>query len=104
LTDVLVRPPLSLKRIQELDTLISSQVNEILHAPDFQKLEASWRGLHFLVSNTECSEHLKLRLLNVTKKELLDDLKKLLNSIKALCLKRFMKKNTEPLVDTLTPA
>ena len=67
-----------IKRIQELDTLISGQVNEILHAPDFQKLEASWRGLHFLVSNTECSEHLKLRLLNVTKKELLDDFEKAL--------------------------
>lgn len=66
------------KRIQEIDDLISAQVNEILHHQDFQKLEASWRGLHFLVSNTECSTHLKLRFLNATKKELLDDLEKAL--------------------------
>ncbi len=66
------------KRLQEIDTLISDQVNEVLHSKDFQKLEASWRGLHYLVFNTECSDHLKLRLLNVSKKELLDDFEKAL--------------------------
>ena len=66
------------KRIQDIDDTVSGQVNEILHHPDFQKLEASWRGLHFLVSNTECGPRLKLRLLNASKKELLDDLEKAL--------------------------
>lgn len=63
-------------RIAQIDELISKQLNAILHAPEFQKLEATWRGLNYLVSNTETSPTLKLRLLNVTKKELLTDLEK----------------------------
>jgi type VI secretion system protein ImpC len=63
-------------RVAEIDQLLSEQLNEILHAEEFQRLEASWRGLHFLVMNTETSTRLKLRLLNVTKKELLNDLEK----------------------------
>jgi type VI secretion system protein ImpC len=66
------------KCVAGIDTIVSDQVNEVLHAPDFQKLEASWRGLHYLVFNTESSEHLKLRLLNVSKKELLEDFEKAL--------------------------
>lgn len=64
------------QRIQELDTLIANQLNKIMHEPDFQKLEGSWRGLNYLVMNTETATHLKLRLMNITKKELLDDLEK----------------------------
>jgi type VI secretion system protein ImpC len=64
------------ERIAQIDQLIQDQLNLILHAEPFQKLEASWRGLHYLVKNTETSTSLKLRLLNVTKKELLDDLQK----------------------------
>ena len=64
------------QRIQELDDLITNQLNEVIHAPDFQKLEGGWRGLHYLVMNTETATHLKLRLMNITKKELLDDLEK----------------------------
>jgi type VI secretion system protein ImpC len=63
-------------RVAEIDRLLSEQLNEILHDEEFQRLEASWRGLHFLVMNTETSTKLKLRLLNVTKKELLTDLEK----------------------------
>lgn len=63
-------------RIAQIDELLSAQLNEILHDEEFQRLEASWRGLHFLVMNTETSTRLKLRLLNVTKKELLNDLEK----------------------------
>jgi type VI secretion system protein ImpC len=63
-------------RIDQIDQLISRQLNEILHDPEVKKLEASWRGLHFLVMNTETSTRLKLRLLNVTQKELLNDLEK----------------------------
>lgn len=63
-------------RISQIDALISAQLNEILHHPEVQKLEASWRGLHLLVQNTETSTRLKLRLLNVTQKELQTDLEK----------------------------
>jgi type VI secretion system protein ImpC len=63
-------------RIAQIDELISAQLNEVMHAPDFQKLEASWRGLHFLVMNTETSTRLKLRLLNASRDELQKDLEK----------------------------
>jgi type VI secretion system protein ImpC len=63
-------------RIAQIDELISKQLNEVMHAPEFQKLEASWRGLNFLVMKTETSTRMKIRLLNVTKKELLNDLEK----------------------------
>jgi type VI secretion system protein ImpC len=61
-------------RIAAIDALLSKQLNAILHDPKFQKLEASWRGLNYLVMNTETSPLLKLRLLNVSKDELLKDL------------------------------
>lgn len=61
-------------RIAQLDDMISSQVDAILHHEDVQQLEASWRGLHYLVSNTETGEMLKLRLLHASKKELLKDM------------------------------
>jgi type VI secretion system protein ImpC len=63
-------------RIAQIDALISAQLNEVLHAPEFQALEASWRGLAYLVFNTETGTQLKLRLLNATRKELQDDLEK----------------------------
>ncbi len=63
-------------RIAQLDELITKQLNEIMHAPEFQKLEGSWRGMHYLVMNTETSTSLKLRLLNVSKEDLLKDLEK----------------------------
>jgi type VI secretion system protein ImpC len=63
-------------RIAQIDALISNQLNEIMHAPEFQALEASWRGLRYLVFNTETGTRLKLRLLNATRKELQDDLEK----------------------------
>ncbi|WP_109511615.1 type VI secretion system contractile sheath large subunit [Pseudomonas ovata] len=64
------------ERIKELDDQISAKLNRILHARPLQKLEASWRGLHQLVSNTETGTSLKLRLLNATKEELAKDLEK----------------------------
>jgi type VI secretion system protein ImpC len=63
-------------RIAQIDELLTNQLNEILHAEEFQKLEASWKGLNYLVMNTETSTMLKLRLLNITQKELLNDLTK----------------------------
>lgn len=62
--------------IGDCDQKISSQLDEILHNPDFQKLEGSWRGLNYLVMNTETGTMLKLRILNVSKEEVLKDLEK----------------------------
>ena len=62
------------ERVAEIDKMLSDQLNEIMHNESFQALEASWRGLHDMVFGTETSSRLKLRLLNVTKKELLKDL------------------------------
>jgi type VI secretion system protein ImpC len=61
-------------RIAEIDRLVSAQLNEIMHAPDFQKLEGSWRGLHHLVMNSETGTMLKIRVFNVSKKDLGKDL------------------------------
>ncbi|WP_372394684.1 type VI secretion system contractile sheath large subunit [Azospirillum sp. HJ39] len=63
-------------RIAEIDELISGQLNEILHEPDLQKLEATWRGMHYMVSRAETGPTLKLRFLNASKKELLADFEK----------------------------
>ncbi len=63
-------------RIAALDDAISRQLNEVMHAPEFQKLEASWRGLHYFVYQTETSTQLKIRVLNVSKDDLRKDLER----------------------------
>jgi type VI secretion system protein ImpC len=63
-------------RIAQLDHLVSIQLNEIMHHPDFQQLEASWRGLKYLLSQSETGAMLKIKVLNVSKKELLRDLQR----------------------------
>lgn len=63
-------------RIAQIDHLLSLQLNEILHHPSFQQLEATWRGLKYLVDHTETSPMLKIRVLNVSKRELLRDLQR----------------------------
>jgi type VI secretion system protein ImpC len=60
--------------IAEIDRKLSAQLNEVMHHPDFQRLEATWRGLHYLVMHSETDEHLKLRVLNVSKRDLSVDL------------------------------
>ena len=62
--------------IRQIDEKMSRQLAEIMHNPQFQTLEGSWRGLRHLVMNTETSKTLKLRMLNATKKELYKDLDK----------------------------
>ena len=62
------------ERVAEIDNMIGDQLNEIMHNPDFQDLEATWTGLKDMVFGTETSTRLKLRLLNVSKSELLKDL------------------------------
>ncbi len=62
--------------IAQIDAKLSEQVNAILHQEEFQKLEAAWRGLHYMINNTETDEMLKIRVLNVSKKDLGKTLKK----------------------------
>ncbi len=62
------------ERIAEIDDLLTKQLNAIMHHPEFQALESSWRGLHEFVFGTETSSRLKIRLMSVSKKELLNDL------------------------------
>lgn len=61
-------------RIAQIDELISLQLNEVLHHEDFQKLEATWRGLNYLVMNSETGKQLKIRVLNSSRKDLQKDL------------------------------
>jgi len=60
--------------IAKLDQQISKQLAVIMHHEKFKQMEGSWRGLHYLVKNSEIGESLKIRMLNVTKKELAKDL------------------------------
>jgi type VI secretion system protein ImpC len=63
-------------RMAQIDHLISLQLNEVLHHPDFQKLEASWRGLKYMLDQSETSDMLKIKILNCGKRELLRDLQR----------------------------
>jgi type VI secretion system protein ImpC len=65
-----------LRRMAQIDELLSAQLNEIMHHPDFQKLEGSWRGLHYLVYQSETGTNLKVRVLNTSKNDLLKDLER----------------------------
>jgi type VI secretion system protein ImpC len=62
--------------IAQIDKKIGDQINQIMHHPEFQKLEGAWRGLHYLVSNSETDDQLKIRVLNVSKKDLHKTLKR----------------------------
>ena len=62
--------------VAELDKKLTEQINLILHHNDFQKLESAWRGLHYLVNNTESDEMLKIRVMNVSKTDLHKTLKR----------------------------
>ena len=62
--------------IAEIDKKLSEQVNKIIHHEDFKALEGSWRGLHHLVNNTETDEMLKIRVMNISKKDVGNTIKK----------------------------
>src|SRR5262245_26082250 len=62
------------KAIAAIDAKLSAQLNSIIHDPKFLKLEGTWRGLHYLVQNSETGTALKLRVLNIPKRELNRDL------------------------------
>ena len=63
-------------RIAQIDHLVSIQLNEIMHHASFQKLEGSWRGLKYLMDQSETGTMLKIRVLNCSKKEMLKDLQR----------------------------
>src|SRR5262247_2482201 len=56
--------------IAEIDKKLTDQINVILHNERFQQVESAWRGLHYLVNNTETDEQLKIRVMNISKKDL----------------------------------
>jgi type VI secretion system protein ImpC len=62
--------------IAQIDKKLTEQINLILHHEDFQKLEGGWRGLHYLVNNTETDEMLKIRFMDISKQDLGKTLKR----------------------------
>ena len=62
-------------RVAELDRLISEQLSEVMHAPEFQALESAWTGLHYLCKQTSTGQQLKIKLFNASKRELVKDFK-----------------------------
>jgi type VI secretion system ImpB/VipA family protein len=73
--------------VANIDTTLSAQVSTIMHAPGFQSLEATWRGLFGLVTTTDTGTLLKLRVFNATRKELSDDLEKAVEFDQSLLFK-----------------
>lgn len=72
-TEETVTPALVDDIIARLDKQLSSQMDEILHNPEFQKLESAWRGLKYLVDRTDFRENSTVEFINVSKEELFDD-------------------------------
>jgi len=74
LKDEKLRSSNAIRTIQDImasiDKMLSEQINVIMHHEDFQQLESAWRGLHYLVKNTNTDEMLKIRVLNLPKMEL----------------------------------
>jgi type VI secretion system protein ImpC len=62
--------------IAEIDRKMSEQINKIMHHEAFQQLEGAWRGLHYLVTNSETDDQLKIRVMNISKKDLHKTLKR----------------------------
>jgi type VI secretion system protein ImpC len=62
--------------IAAIDRKLTEQINLIIHHDDYQKLEGAWRGLHYLVNNTETDEQLKIRVMNISKADLARTLKR----------------------------
>lgn len=72
----LVAAKLMDQSVCRIDRAIGRQLDLILHSPGYQRMEAAWRGLHYLVFNTETGKNLKLRVMNITKAELLKEMEK----------------------------
>jgi len=74
LRDVSLASPDAVRTIEAIkaaiDRKLTEQINQILHNPEYQKLESAWRGLYHLVNNTETDEMLKIRVMNISKNDL----------------------------------
>jgi type VI secretion system protein ImpC len=68
-----ITPAIVRSWIASIDQILSRQLAEVLRHPDFRRLETTWRGLHYLVDQSQTGEDLKIRVLNVSKRELLRD-------------------------------
>lgn len=75
-------------RIAELDELISEQLSAVMHAPEFQKLESSWRGLEYLSKQTSTSSTLKIKVFNTAKKDLVKDFKSAIDFDQSVLFKK----------------
>lgn len=76
------------RAIAKIDHKLSEQLNEIIHDPRFLKLEGSWRGLHYLVQNSETGSMLKIRVLNASKRELNRDLTRVVEFDQSLLFRK----------------
>ena len=75
-------------RVAELDRMISAQLSAVMHAPEFQKLERSWTGLHYLVKNATTSTGQQIRMMNATKKELVKNFQSALEFDQSVIFKK----------------
>ncbi|USO00591.1 MAG: type VI secretion system contractile sheath large subunit [Alphaproteobacteria bacterium] len=88
ISEIRISYPYFMNLIAQLDAKLSAQLDEILHASDFQNLEASWRGLHYLVMNSETGEGLKIKLFCAGRQELQNDLEKAIEFDQSILFKR----------------
>lgn len=56
--------------LSRLDQKLTEQLNQVIHNEDFQKLESSWRGLAYTVNNSETDASLRVKVMNISKREL----------------------------------
>jgi type VI secretion system protein ImpC len=75
-------------RVAELDRLISMQLSEVMHHPEFQKLESTWTGLQYLCKQTSTGANLKIQLFNATKGELIKDFKSAIDFDQSVLFKK----------------
>jgi len=75
-------------RVAELDHLISEQLSEVMHAPEFQQVESTWRGLHYLVQQSDTNTTLKIKLLNAKKRDLVRDFQTAIDFDQSLMFKK----------------
>lgn len=87
--------PRQAELVAGVDAAVAEQMRAILHHPDFQALEAAWRGLYFLVRRLETDTHLKLLLIDVSKEELAADLKQHEDLARTATYKMLVEQSTE---------
>lgn len=76
------------RAVAQIDVLLAAQVNAVLHHPDFQRLEASWRGLYYLVEQRDDGQRVKIRVLSISRRELSKDLERAIEFDQSLMFKK----------------